>query len=54
MIEGIVDQDLGQEPVLIETGLDVLSIENMIILQKTVEFTTEKRVRTKTTNVYFR
>ena len=36
IIEVIAGQDQVQEPVLIETELDVLSVGNMIILQKTV------------------
>ena len=43
-----LDQDL--EPVLIEIGLDVISVGNMITLQKT-DFKIGKRNRTCTTNV---
>ena len=43
MIEAVVvDQDQVQEPVLIETGLDVFNVGSIIILLKTVQSQIQK------------
>ena len=53
-IEASVRVDQGQvlEQVLIETELDVLSVDNMIILQETAQ-QHKQRGRTNSTNVQY-
>ena len=52
MIEVVVGQDQVQEPVLIETELDALSVGNMnILLKRLSKFTNRKRIRTNIKNI---